>query len=32
MVGIYFLLVLTVAVGSLADGYVKEVKKRETKQ
>jgi hypothetical protein len=27
MIGIYFLLVLTVAVGSLMDGYVKEVNK-----
>jgi hypothetical protein len=31
MIGIYFLLVLTVAVGSLMDGYVKEVNKREAK-
>lgn len=29
MTGIFFLFVLMVAVGSLADGYVKELSKKE---
>ncbi len=31
MAGLYFLLVLTVAVGSLLDGYVNEVKRKGAK-
>ena len=31
MAGLYFLMVLTVAVGSLLNGYVKELNRKEAK-